>query len=372
MTPQDVGVGKGTNRSYLRAMIDDLVRARDRMIATVSAELGPVDVLLELLAALHDVADFQSAAVMMMDPDTMLPGSAAVEGFDPDSCVPFWDNELLDPDYLKFNDLARSHDPIGTLHDVTDGDLARSPRFRKLIEPSGATDELRVAFNSGTTCWAVASLVRRPGLEPFTPAEITAIQELMPVAARSLRHVNIEPLGCNGMHGPGMLVMDDTGRIESMTEDAALALADMATSGSSDMLPTSVLATARRAMNSRTSTRVAVRARGNSGSWLKVHASPMGDGKVAVMIEPARPSDLLPIMLESYGLTARETEVVFLLSRGLSTKEIAAELCISAHTVNDHLKVIFAKAEVTSRGELVAKLFSEHVIEPFHERVVHL
>jgi len=90
------------------------------------------------------------------------------------------------------------------------------------------------------------------------------------------------------------------------------------------------------------------------------------------MIETARRSDLLPILLESYDLTARESEVVLLLSRGLPTKEIAAELCISAHTVNDHIKVIFSKVGVSSRGELVAKLFSEHVIEPFHEQVVHL
>jgi DNA-binding CsgD family transcriptional regulator len=64
--------------------------------------------------------------------------------------------------------------------------------------------------------------------------------------------------------------------------------------------------------------------------------------------------------------------VVFLLARGLSTKEIAAELCISAHTVNDHIKVIFTKAGVSSRGELVARLFADYVREPYRAAVQHL
>lgn len=352
--------------------VEELVRARDRLIGAVSAEMTAGDVLHELLAAMHDVARFDACALMLTDPETMLPSGAVVEGFDPDSCVPFWDNELLDPDFLKFNDLARSHDPVGTLHEATDGDLRRSPRFRKLMEPAGAGDELRVAFTSGTTCWAVGALVRPDEAGPFEPEEIAAVRDLVPVAARSLRHALGGVAGGGVIHGPAMLVLGTDGAIESMTPDSEAALRDLHTVGGGDV-PTPVLAAALRARNSRSSTRVALRARGSSGCWMKVHASPLGDdGRVAVVIEPARPTDLLPILLESYGLTGRETEVVLLLSRGLSTKEIAAELCISVHTVNDHIKVIFTKVGVTSRGELVAKLFSEHVIEPYHDEVVHL
>ncbi|GAA2805656.1 hypothetical protein GCM10010470_46140 [Saccharopolyspora taberi] len=43
---------------------------------------------------------------------------------------------------------------------------------------------------------------------------------------------------------------------------------------------------------------------------------------------------------------------------GLPTAEIAASLFISPHTVRDHLKAVFGKAGVSSRGELVARLFS--------------
>jgi DNA-binding NarL/FixJ family response regulator len=51
---------------------------------------------------------------------------------------------------------------------------------------------------------------------------------------------------------------------------------------------------------------------------------------------------------------------------------MAEELVLSAHTVRDHVKAIFQKVGVSSRGELVAKLFAEHY-EPVHvEDVVHV
>ena len=73
-----------------------------------------------------------------------------------------------------------------------------------------------------------------------------------------------------------------------------------------------------------------------------------------------------------YCLTQRETDIVLALCRGFSTKEIAAECAISVHTVRDHLKAIFDKSGVNSRGELVAQLFSNHVLGSFHETVATL
>jgi DNA-binding NarL/FixJ family response regulator len=351
-----------------------MVRARDRMIGAVSNDLPESELLSELIAALHDVAMFETCAVIRTDPETMLPSAGAVEGFDPSGCVPFWDNELLDPDFVKFNDLARRHDPVATLFDATDGDLQRSPRFQKLYGPMGAGDELRCAFTAGRTCWGVAALVRPVHAGPFAPAEVRAVGELVPVAARALRHAAGRVDDASRLSGPAMLVIDHRGAVDSMTADAEAVLADLRTHGLVDgTTPTTVVAAARRAKNSRSPARTAVRARGASGRWFTLHASPLGaDGRVAVMIEQARATDLVPILLESYALTERESEVVTLVARGLSTKEVAAELCISAHTVNDHIKVIFTKAGVSSRGELVARLFTDHVLDPYHQAVTYL
>jgi DNA-binding CsgD family transcriptional regulator len=47
-------------------------------------------------------------------------------------------------------------------------------------------------------------------------------------------------------------------------------------------------------------------------------------------------------------------------ARGYGAAEIADALLLSAHTVRDHVKTIFDKVGVSSRGELVAKQFAEH------------
>ncbi|HLY84413.1 MAG TPA: HD domain-containing phosphohydrolase, partial [Acidimicrobiales bacterium] len=50
------------------------------------------------------------------------------------------------------------------------------------------------------------------------------------------------------------------------------------------------------------------------------------------------------------GLTPREAEVLVLLARGLSNKEIATGLVVSARTVNSHVEHVYAKAGVSTRG----------------------
>jgi selenocysteine lyase/cysteine desulfurase/DNA-binding CsgD family transcriptional regulator len=92
---------------------------------------------------------------------------------------------------------------------------------------------------------------------------------------------------------------------------------------------------------------------------------------VAVTIQPARPGDLPPILLEAYGFTDRELQIVVMLARGLATKQIARQLYLAPHTARDHLKAIFDKAGVNSRGELVGKLFSEHLLESMTADIAH-
>jgi DNA-binding NarL/FixJ family response regulator len=50
------------------------------------------------------------------------------------------------------------------------------------------------------------------------------------------------------------------------------------------------------------------------------------------------------------GLTSREIDVLRLLSRGLSSREIAAALVVSPKTVRNHVEHIYAKTGVTNRA----------------------
>jgi len=52
-------------------------------------------------------------------------------------------------------------------------------------------------------------------------------------------------------------------------------------------------------------------------------------------------------------LTRRQHEVLTLLARGFSTREIADSLSISQYTVRNHIQIIFQKFQVNNRLEAV-------------------
>jgi DNA-binding CsgD family transcriptional regulator len=351
------------------------VKARDRLLAADDAELAVGPMCEEIVRAFHDVAVFDGCALMTTDPETLLPSGGVIEGFDADACVPFWDNELLDPDFNKFTQLARSHDPVATLVEAVDGDLERSPRYQKLYSALGVGDELRAAFVAGTACLGIAAFVRARAAGPFTPAEVSDARQLVTVTTTVLRRA-LGRMSQQAMNEPPVaIVLDASGEVTTMSAGGQRVLDDLRTAPDNGSgLPTIVRAAATKARWSRATTNLTTRMQGGSGRWVRLHVTPVeGDAAaVAVLIETARPDDLVRILLESYGLTHRETDIVRLLARGLSLKEIATELILSIHTVRDHTKAIYDKAGVNSRGELVATLFSNHVIDRLHGSVTRL
>jgi DNA-binding NarL/FixJ family response regulator len=63
------------------------------------------------------------------------------------------------------------------------------------------------------------------------------------------------------------------------------------------------------------------------------------------------------------GLTAREIEVLRLLARGLSTKEIAERLTMSPKTAGNHIEHIYGK--INARNRVAASLFAvQHGLLP--------
>jgi LuxR family maltose regulon positive regulatory protein len=63
-------------------------------------------------------------------------------------------------------------------------------------------------------------------------------------------------------------------------------------------------------------------------------------------------------------LSARELEVLGLIAAGLTNREIAAKLFISAETVKKHTSSIYAKLQVKHRTEAIARARELHLLQP--------
>ncbi len=82
--------------------------------------------------------------------------------------------------------------------------------------------------------------------------------------------------------------------------------------------------------------------------------APMSPAIARMVIKSMQPAN-------TYGLTAREKDVLGSLSRGNSYKLIASEFDISLDTVRTHIKKIYEKLRVHSQTEAVSKAINENL-----------
>jgi DNA-binding CsgD family transcriptional regulator len=379
-TPQNEGVGGSTGERTdwygIHVASAGLLRARDEL-RRLADDAQPSQLGEGIARAVMHVAPYQLCAVLTCDPDTLLPSGGTVRGFSPKECGPFWDNELLDPDFNKFSDLARRTDPVATLVEAVDGDLYRSPRYAKLYAEVGASDELRVAFVAGSACLGYAAFVRCGEVDfggEFTAGEVADVGALVPVATAALRRAQGSISRESGYEPPVVAIIDGHGQVTHLSAGGEQILADLRVRDDWDGgLPALIEVPAAKVRSSRTSQTVTTRLRGQSGRLVRVHVSPLAgdESSVVVTVENARPDDCAAALLASYDLTKRETEIALLLCRGLTAKEIATEMVLSVHTIRDHIKSIYEKSGVRSRGELMADLFSNHILDRLDSSITH-
>ena len=71
---------------------------------------------------------------------------------------------------------------------------------------------------------------------------------------------------------------------------------------------------------------------------------------------PSTPESEQPASDEQPDITRREREVAILVRRGLTNRQIAAELVISVHTVHHHVTNILKKLNLNSREQVASRL----------------
>lgn len=344
-------------------------------VAAASVRGSDADAFLrDVIGAVRRAIPHDAGGWTTTDPGTALWTAGVMHGLPAEVGTGFVENELLERDVLKFRDLARGPRRTGVLSVALDGDHRRSPRFRAMYAPHGIGDELRFAVTADGMTFANACLLRARGAPAFTAQEAALLESLSGDVAHGLRSAMVrhpdperslpEPTA------PGVLQLDDELRVLAATDAAEAWLERMdATIDTERPLPHAVVSTVRRAgayadgHDSDGPPRVRVRAR--CGTWLTVHASRMtaAPRTWAVVIEPARAGELLPLVACAHDLTPREREVLGLLLRGASDKRIAERLVISVHTARDHVRNVKAKLGVGSRGELQAMICDRMVGE---------
>lgn len=84
-----------------------------------------------------------------------------------------------------------------------------------------------------------------------------------------------------------------------------------------------------------------------------------GPGKTLFenMVKKERKNTNKLIPIHNLPVSARENELIFLMGKGLSSKEIADKLFISVHTVNTHRRNILKKFQVKSTTEVLMKVY---------------
>ena len=348
-------------------------RARERIERLAGQGLDLPTLWREATVALAPaVPHYHAPCWFTLDPATLLVTSHYDPGI-PELPAEWLAHQYFEEDVHKLADVARSERGISTLYEATGGDPGRSPGWNAFVRPFGGEQELLLALRTRTgEVWGMVGLYREPGRPRFELRRdaLSAVRRAGPRRGR--------PAGAAGGRGgrarrprgpragrPGR------GLARRVADARRRALADRppgASRGAPGALPPAVLAVAGQALRAAQQAdapgEVALsRVLGTDGRWLVLHGAALagpGRRRVAVIVEPAQPSRLAPLLMAAFGLTEREQDVTRMVLQGESTTEIAAGLHVSPHTVQQHLKRVFEKTGVRSRRELAGKVFLSH------------
>jgi DNA-binding CsgD family transcriptional regulator len=380
--PSNEGVAKPPAPVYVGAMAHGL-RAPESTLETIEELAGSGLTAQELLEEagqrIDRVVPTDGYFLGATDPETTLCiGAGVVRDIPLDQCQPTWDYEFMVPDYLKFTDIAQSGRPVADLHEATGGRPDRSPRWREYGSATGYRSEVRTTFTLGEATWGIGQFNRLGDAPRFSDEEKAWLERVVPLVAQGLRQALLaQPAEAPCDRGPGLVLLDMAGAVVSATREAAAWLGEVDggvtfKSGADFPMPFEAHAYAARVRATAEGQQPPgisrARLRTRSGVWLVMHGSMLeGSDQLALIVEPAKAADVAPLIVEAYGFSQRELEVTRLIASGLGTSQIAAKLFLSPHTVRDHVKAVFEKVGVSSRGELVAKVFADHYASVPHE-----
>ena len=355
-------------------MARELVRSARRELADLGRQsLDWVGFCTEATRVISGVVPFQRSCWHTVDPGTVL-FTGSLNQDVAGSGTWLAQHEFAIEDVNKWSFLASSGRRAGATSLATHGDLSRSARHRS-HESYGIGDELRASLVVDGTYWGALALLRDLGDRWFTVEDVALLASLSePLADGLRRSLLVSSVTTSELtdDDPGVVVFDEEGELESISSAAERWVGQLTeipapVSPAESKMVQAAAARARSLAAGQDPLLLAARARvqTRSGRWLLLYGTQLAGGpggRTAVIIQPAPMAEVAPLVALAYGLSEREQQVAGLCLTGRSTKEIAQSLHVSPYTVQDHLKSIFDKTGVRSRGELVGQVFLEHYV----------
>ena len=352
-----------------------------KRLSTANLE-GP-ELLRRTAERLGKAVHFEAYCASTVDPASRLITHGIAEGMggeeDAESGNVYLDRIYFEEDLPVMNEMLSKSRTVQLLSETTEGELERSLRYREMLRPLGFGYELGGAFVDGSL-WGGMDLIREEGDPDFTNGEVALIRRIAPHIGAGLKAAALRSRATKEQDSPdvpGVLTLDRSGKIVSHTPSAEhwlWDLEDLDPLWRHENIPMTVRMVSgalRHALAPRSDNDhnliPRVRVRGRSGRWLALYGSltePSGDrpGETVIVIGPAKPDEVAWLNVAAYGLSPREEEVVGLVARGFTSRQISNSLYISEHTVQRHLSNTFEKVGVRSRKTLLKRLFFENLL----------
>ena len=348
-----------------------------------AANLEGPELLRRVARRLSKAVPFEAYCASTVDPASRLLTYGIAEGMggedDAESGNVYLDRIYFEEDLPVMNEMLRRRRTVQLLSETTQGALERSLRYRELLRPYGFGYELGGAFVDGHL-WGGMDLIREEGDPDFDGSEAALVKRIAPHVGAGLKAAALRSRATREQDSPdvpGVITLDRSGSVISHTPTAEhwlRDLEDLDPHWRRDNLPMAV-----RMVSGALSHALSpgsdndhnlvprVRVRGRSGRWLALYGSlteSSGDrpGETVIVIGPARPEEVAWLTLAAYGLSPREEEVVELVVRGYTNRQVSSTLFISEHTVQRHLSNIFEKVGVRSRKTLLKRLYFENLL----------
>lgn len=331
----------------------------------------PLDVLDTAARNLLRAVPADVWCAIQLDPSTMLDTGGLHEyGFPAESMGRLFEIEHVEQDDVdNIRALARRGATSSVLSLSTPDGIANSKYYRDVLRPLDLADELRVLLRDNSRVWGLLVLCRAAGAPPFTRADLARGDAVSRTTTDALRR----SLLLSGRDQPqlpdtpGVLFLGPDLDITWTSGRAELWLERIRERGraAEHPYPYAIHALATRSRTTLNTHGVRAHVPDGEGGWVSLHAwsdGQAGEARTVISLGPTEITDLVAVILDVLDLTPRERDVTQQVILGRSTGEIARNLHMSSYTVQDHLKAVFRKTGVTTRGRLSAKLFFEHYL----------